>query len=86
MKSQDVINHFGSKANTARALNISRPSVTNWGEIVPEPQALKVEKLSGGKLKADLKFYAAHKATRLAERRKRAEEKLRQKIRAKRQA
>lgn len=36
MKTADVVSHFGKKANVARALKISRSSVSEWGEMVPE--------------------------------------------------
>ena len=53
MKTEDVIKHFGKKANVARALNIARSSVSEWGELVPERRAARLEKLTGGALKYD---------------------------------
>jgi len=35
MKTQDVIDYFGSGAAVARAVGISQPAVSKWGEDVP---------------------------------------------------
>lgn len=47
-----AVEHFGNKTKIAQALGISPKSgaVTQWGEIVPEKQALRLEKLTGGEL------------------------------------
>ncbi|CAM4031909.1 MULTISPECIES: Cro/CI family transcriptional regulator [Lelliottia] len=57
MKTADVISHFGKKANVARALRISRSSVSEWGDIVPEKRAARLEKITGGALKYDSALY-----------------------------
>ncbi|EHN8802015.1 Cro/CI family transcriptional regulator [Enterobacter asburiae] len=57
MKTEDVIKHFGKKANVARALNIARSSVSEWGELVPERRAARLEKITGGALKYDSVLY-----------------------------
>ena len=54
MKTEDVISYFGSKANVAKALNIGRPAVTNWGENVPLARQFEIQVLTKGKLKDDL--------------------------------
>lgn len=51
MKKQDVIDYYGSNLAVARALGISGAAVSRWGEVIPEKQALKLEKLTEGKLK-----------------------------------
>lgn len=61
MLKEDVIKHFGSAANLARALGRTRAAVTQWGAIVPFTVACQVEKLSGGKLKADVELYEIRK-------------------------
>lgn len=58
MKKNTVISYFKSGVKTAKALNISKASVSGWGEIIPEKQALKLEKITHGKLKYDPAFYA----------------------------
>lgn len=53
MDMQSVIQHFGSKSKTARALGLAPASVTLWGDRVPSLRQLQIERLTGGKLKAD---------------------------------
>ena len=53
MRTSDVVEHFGSQAAVARALNIKPPSVAEWGESVPPLRQLQIEKLTAGKLQAD---------------------------------
>lgn len=53
MRKSEVISHFGSKVKTARALNISPASITQWGDIVPESRAYQIEHITGGALSAD---------------------------------
>ncbi len=57
MEKNKVISYFKSGVNTAKALNISKASVSGWGVIIPEKQALKLERLTNGKLKYDPAFY-----------------------------
>lgn len=52
MRTAEVIEHFGSQAAVARALNIKPPSVAEWGETVPPLRQLQIEKITGGKFKA----------------------------------
>lgn len=52
MRTSEVIEHFGSQAAVARALNIKPPSVAEWGETVPPLRQLQIEKITGGKFKA----------------------------------
>ena len=53
MKKQDAIHYFGSAANLARALGISKPSVSQWGEYIPPLRAFQIEKLTHGQLCVD---------------------------------
>ena len=47
MLKSDVIKFYqGSVSKTAMALGITSPSVSLWGEIIPEKQALKLEKIT----------------------------------------
>lgn len=58
---KDVINFYGSASNVARVLNVTRQAVSIWvnseSKHVPEKQALKLEKLTGGKLKYNMRDY-----------------------------
>lgn len=51
---QEVIDWFGSQANTARALGVDRAAVSAWVARgwFPAKRAVEIEKLSGGKFKA----------------------------------
>ncbi|GHX89558.1 Cro/CI family transcriptional regulator [Vibrio cholerae] len=53
MRKSDVINYFGSKVKTAKALGISPASITQWGEIIPESRAYQIEHITNGALNAD---------------------------------
>lgn len=53
MKTQKAIQHFGGQTALARALGIRQPSVAEWGEYPPEGKQLLIERLTGGKLKAE---------------------------------
>ncbi len=44
MKKSDVISYFGGSCNTAKALGIKHPSVSGWGEIIPQGRAYQIEK------------------------------------------
>jgi hypothetical protein len=53
MKTQAVIDHFGSTYGVARALGIKQPSVMGWGEYPPPLRQLQLEALAPTKLKAE---------------------------------
>ena len=57
MRKQDVIEYFGTMTLAADALGISVPAVSQWPEIVPELRALQLERVTGGKLRHDPRFY-----------------------------
>ncbi len=52
MKTVDAIAFFKNKNRLAKALGITRCSVSHWGENVPDLRAYQIEKLTNGKLKA----------------------------------
>ena len=52
MKTEAVIEHFGTKAAVARALGVSMAAVSQWGEMVPVGRAYQIEVITGGALKA----------------------------------
>ena len=57
MLKKTVVKYFGNQLSTAKALGLTRGSVSQWGEVIPEKQALRVEKISNGVLKYDPSFY-----------------------------
>lgn len=46
MKTEESVKRFGSKYRIAQILGITRQAVGQWGDNVPELQALKLEKAS----------------------------------------
>lgn len=53
MTKQDAIHHFGSAANIARLLKISRGAVSLWPERLPMLRQYQLAKLSEGALAPD---------------------------------
>lgn len=53
MKTEDAIRHFGSRAELARQLGLTRATLTSWGPRVPPLRAVILEELTAGKLKFD---------------------------------
>ena len=62
MKKIDVIDHFGSQVAVKEVLGINKSSVSQWSEIIPEKQALRLEKITKGVLKYDPSLYRKDKA------------------------
>lgn len=53
MKKADAIKYFQSASKLANALGITRMSITQWGEDIPQRRAFEIERITGGALKAD---------------------------------
>lgn len=59
MSPADVISHFGSRAETAKALGIGRAAICKWvkkGEV-PPLSAWRIQELTKGALKFDYSKY-----------------------------
>ena len=54
MKTKDAILHFGSKSQLAKNLGVSKGAISQWPDDVPELRAYQIERLTKGKLKADV--------------------------------
>lgn len=52
MRTKQAIKHFGSAAQLARKLGISRQSINDWGDEVPEGRQYQLEILTNGALRA----------------------------------
>lgn len=48
MKKQDVIRYFGDQTSVAAALGIEQSAVSQWGELIPEKRAVRLERLADG--------------------------------------
>lgn len=57
MLKSDVIKYYKKRVNVAEALGISSGSISQWGDVIPEKQALKLDHLTNGKLKYDSRLY-----------------------------
>jgi transcriptional repressor of cell division inhibition gene dicB len=61
MLKQDAIDHFGSVAKLAKALDLNVQAIYMWGEIVPERNAYKLQVITDGTLTVDPAVYAKPK-------------------------
>lgn len=57
MLTQEAIDHFGSKAKLAKALEVSQPAVSRWGERIPEKRAARLSLMTNGALVYDPSDY-----------------------------
>ena len=59
MTLEQIRKHFGSYAEAARKIGITRGGIAQWKTFgfVPRFRQLQVEKLTGGKLQADKSMY-----------------------------
>ena len=57
MLKANAIKHFKRAAYLALALGITKGYISQWGDIVPEKQALRLERLTKGALKYDPSMY-----------------------------
>ena len=68
MFKQDAINYFGSKSKLAKAAGVAPASVSVWGNLVPEKNAMRLQLASEGVLQYDPEVYDQHaKAKRSGE-------------------
>ena len=57
MKTEDAVRHFGTKSAIARALGITKASLTSWRERVPALRAWQLSQITAGKLRFDPNEY-----------------------------
>ncbi len=57
MYKSNVISYFGNLTSVATFLGISQPAVSRWGSVIPEKQALRLERKTDGKLKYESRLY-----------------------------
>jgi hypothetical protein len=58
MTKADAIAFYGNQKALADVLGVKQPSVAGWGEYPPEIQQVRLERLTGGRLKAEPSCYA----------------------------
>lgn len=54
MKYRDLVKHFGSEADAARAIKRNRQTVNRWKKVIPLDEQVRIEVITSGALKADL--------------------------------
>ncbi|QBR52689.1 Cro/CI family transcriptional regulator [Erwinia sp. QL-Z3] len=52
-----VIQHFGGVVKTADALGIKHPAISRWGSVIPEKQAMRLERITKGALRYEPTLY-----------------------------
>lgn len=57
MRTSEVIEYFGGVKQVADALEIWPQAVYQWGDIVPESSAYKIEVITDGALKVMGSYY-----------------------------
>ena len=62
MLKTDAVKHFGSASALARALGIALPSVSEWGDIIPEGRAYQLQVITAGALRVDPSWYKKKEA------------------------
>ncbi|EER47568.1 hypothetical protein AM305_07803 [Actinobacillus minor NM305] len=61
MKKDDVLKHFGTLERVAATLGISVSAVSQWGKIIPEKNAYRLQEITKGKLKVQHSLYRCSK-------------------------
>lgn len=57
MKKEKVLEYFGGKFETAKAIGVTRQYVGQWPDIIPMGMAYKIEVVTKGLLKVDPALY-----------------------------
>lgn len=57
MRRKDALDFFGTISQAAKALGVSRQAVHQWPPVIPIITAMKIEQMTGGKLKVNKKLY-----------------------------
>ncbi len=66
MLKKDAIEYFGKPIALAKALGITSGSISQWGSVIPEKQALRLFHLTNGALKYDPSLYSRQPARQYA--------------------
>lgn len=57
MLKKEVIEHFKKITSVAAVLDLSPAAVSQWGAVVPEKNAYRLQEITNGKLKIDRSLY-----------------------------
>lgn len=58
-----VVDYYETQAKVAGALGITRSGVSLWPDLIPEKQAMRLERLTEGELKYDPSLYETKNKT-----------------------
>lgn len=53
----DVLSHFKTGVAVARAVGVTKSAVSQWGDVIPEAMAYRVQAATRGKLKVNPSLY-----------------------------
>ncbi|GAB82291.1 Cro/CI family transcriptional regulator [Shimwellia blattae] len=65
MLKKEAINYFGSRTKVAQAAGVHPSAVSQWGELIPEKNAFRLELASDHKLKYDPEIYDSYAKAKL---------------------
>ena len=57
MLKNTVVEFYGNQTKAANALNVTRSCVSAWNSLIPEKQALLLDRITEGALKYDPSLY-----------------------------
>lgn len=57
MYKKDVLEHFEKMSEVARVLGITVSAVSQWGEIIPEKNAYRLQAITLNQLRVDERLY-----------------------------
>lgn len=60
MTKQEAIEFFGTQVALAKALDMSQPSIAEWGTHPPELRQLQLHRITAGKLRAEPEILAKY--------------------------
>jgi len=58
MYKKDVIEYFKQVQVIADKLSINSAAISQWGDVIPEKQALKLNRITKGRLKYNAELYS----------------------------
>lgn len=57
MFKEKILSYFGNGTKTAKALGVSKSTVSQWNDVIPWEYALLIEKVTEGELLFDHSLY-----------------------------
>lgn len=57
MLKKTVLEYFNGVTPLAKKLNLTRGAISQWGEIIPEKNAYRIQEITEGELKVNPKLY-----------------------------